>query len=127
MQSYLRVADNSGAKRVQVIKVLGGSKRAYASIGDVVVVAVKDAIPSYGLKGSQGKKDHKKAVVRAVLVRTKKEVRREDLSYVRFDDNACVLIDTNGTPLGTRVFGPVGRELRDKSYIKVVSLAPEVV
>jgi len=127
MQSYLNVADNSGAKKVQVIKVLGGSQRRYASIGDIIVVAVKDATPAYGIKDGSGKKDHKKQVVRAVIVRTTKEIRRVDGSYIRFDDNACALIDAQGNPKGTRIFGPVARELRDKNFMKIVSLAPEVI
>ena len=127
MQSYMNVADNSGAKKVQVIKVLGGSHRRYASIGDVVVVAVKSATPAYGIKGTYGKKDHKKQVVRAVVVRTRKEIRRQDGTYIRFDDNACAIIDQTGNPKGTRIFGPVARELRDKNFMKIVSLAPEVL
>ncbi|MES0490744.1 MAG: 50S ribosomal protein L14 [Leptospirales bacterium] len=127
MQSYMNVADNSGAKKVQVIKVLGGSHRRYASIGDVVVVAVKSATPAYGIKDNYGKKDHKKQVVRAVVVRTRKEIRRQDGTYIRFDDNACAIIDLTGNPKGTRIFGPVARELRDKNFMKIVSLAPEVL
>ena len=127
MQSYLNVADNSGARKVQVIKVLGGSQRRYASVGDLVVVAVKQATPAYAIKDSQGKKDHKKQVVRAVIVRTKKEIKRPDGTYIRFDDNACAIVDAQGNPKGTRIFGPVARELRDKNYMKIVSLAPEVL
>lgn len=119
MQSYLNVADNSGAKRVQCIKVLGGSKRRSAGVGDIIVVAVKDALPNAPIK--------KGAVSRAVIVRTKKEYRRADGSYIRFDDNACVIIDANGSPAGKRIFGPVARELRDSSFMKIVSLAPEVL
>ena len=127
MQSMLNVADNSGAKRVQIIKVIGGSKRRYASVGDIVVAAVKQASPAYGLKDSSGKKDHKKAVVKAVIVRTRKEVKRPDGTYIRFDENACAIIDAQGNPRGTRIFGPVARELRDKQFMKIVSLAPEVL
>lgn len=126
-QTYLGVADNTGAKRVQCIKVLGGSKRRYASVGDIIVVAVKDALPGYGLKDSTGKKVHNKAVQKAVVVRTRKEVRRQDGSYIRFDDNACAIIDEKLNPRGTRIFGPVARELRDKKFMKIVSLAPEVL
>lgn len=120
MQSYLNVADNSGAKRVQCIKVLGGSKRVIAGIGDVIIVAVKDALPNGAIK--------KGAVLRAVIVRTKKERRRNDGTYIRFDDNACVIIDEHGTPKGKRIFGPVARELREAGdYMKILSLAPEVL
>ena len=126
-QSMLKVADNSGAKRVQIIKVICGSKRRYASVGDIVVAAVKQASPAYGLKDSSGKKDHKKAVVKAVIVRTRKEVKRPDGTYIRFDENACAIIDAQGNPRGTRIFGPVARELRDKQFMKIVSLAPEVL
>lgn len=119
MQSYLNVADNSGAKKVACIKVLGGSKRKVAHIGDVIVVAVKDALPNAALKKGQ--------VERAVIVRTKKEFRRPDGTYIRFDDNACVIIDANKNPKGKRIFGPVARELREKDYMKIVSLAPEVL
>ncbi len=119
MQSYLNVADNSGAKRVQCIKVLGGSKRKSAGVGDVIVVAVKDALPNGQIKRG--------AVQRAVIVRTKKEYRRPDGTYIRFDDNACVIIDTGGNPRGKRIFGPVARELREGGYMKIVSLAPEVL
>jgi len=118
-ESVLRIADNSGAKSARCIRVLGGSKRRYASVGDVVVASVKDAIPNSPVaKGS---------VVKAVIVRTSKEVRRKDGSYIRFDDNAAVLIDDVGEPTGTRIFGPVGRELREKRYMRIVSLAPEVL
>lgn len=119
MQSYLNVADNSGAKRAQCIKVLGGSKRKNASIGDVIIVAVKVALPNAAIK--------KGDVRRAVIVRTNKEVRRPDGTYIRFDDNACVIIDDSGAPLGKRIFGPVARELREADYMKIVSLAPEVL
>lgn len=118
-ESRLRVADNSGAKEVLCIRVLGGSRRRYASIGDKIVVTVKDATPG-GLK--------KGTVSKAVIVRTKKEIRRRDGSYIRFDDNAAVLLDTDGVnPKGTRIFGPVARELREKGFMKIVSLAPEVL
>tara|TARA_B100000900_G_scaffold189754_1_gene160734 strand:+ start:1053 stop:1421 length:369 start_codon:yes stop_codon:yes gene_type:complete len=118
-ESRLKVADNSGAKEVLCIKVLGGSKRRYASVGDTIVVTVKDAMPSGNIK--------KGTVTKAVVVRTKKEVRRPDGSYIRFDDNACVLLNPTGEMRGTRIFGPVSRELRDKQYMKIVSLAPEVL
>jgi len=119
MQTYLNVADNSGAKRVQVIKVLGGSKRNFASIGDIVVVAVKDALPNAPIK--------KGDVQKAVVVRTSKEIRRPDGTYIRFDDNACVIIDDHNAPRGKRIFGPVARELREGGFMKIVSLAPEVL
>lgn len=119
VQTKLAVADNSGAKEVQCIKVLGGSKRRYASIGDIIVVAVKNAIPGGNIK--------KGAVKKAVVVRTKKEVKRKDGSAIRFGDNAVVIIADNGEPSGTRIFGPVARELREKSYMKIVSLALEVL
>ena len=119
MQSVLSVADNSGAKKVQCIKVIGGSKRKYAGIGDVIVVSVKDALPN-----SKGKKGD---VHQAVIVRTAKEIARNDGSYIRFDGNAAVLIDAQKNPIGTRIFGPVARELRAKSYVKIISLAPEVL
>ena len=119
MQTMLTVADNSGARRVQCIKVLGGSKRRYAGLGDVIVCSVKEAQPN-----SQVKKGD---VVRCVVVRVKKEVRRKDGSYIRFDENAAVLIDNTGAPRGTRIFGPVARELRDRRYMKIVSLAPETL
>jgi large subunit ribosomal protein L14 len=119
MQTRLEVADNSGAKKVQCIKVLGGSKRRYASVGDVIVVSIKEALPNSKVK----KGDVKKAVV----VRTNKELSRPDGTHIRFDDNAAVLIDPQGQPLGTRIFGPVARELRAGGYMKIVSLAPEVL
>ncbi len=118
-ESRLKVADNSGAKEVLCIRVLGGTKRRYASVGDRIVVTVKDAMPSGGVK--------KGAVSKAVIVRVRKEVRRPDGSYIRFDDNSCVLLNAQNEPRGTRIFGPVARELRDKSYMKIVSLAPEVL
>jgi large subunit ribosomal protein L14 len=119
MMTYLNVADNSGAKRVQCIKLLGGTRRRSAGIGDIIVVAVKDALPNAPIK--------KGNVERAVIVRTKKEYRRQDGTYIRFDDNACVLIDPNRNPKGKRIFGPVARELREKDFMKIVSLAPEVL
>ncbi|MAL79788.1 MAG: 50S ribosomal protein L14 [Sneathiella sp.] len=119
MQTNLDVADNSGARRVQCIKVLGGSKRKTASVGDVIVVSVKEAIP----RGRVKKGD----VQRAVIVRTKKEIRRPDGTAIRFDSNAAVLINKQGEPVGTRIFGPVTRELRGKNYMKIISLAPEVL
>ena len=119
MRSYLNVADNSGAKRVQCIKVLGGTRRKNAGIGDIVVVAVKDALPNAAIK--------KGTVERAVIVRTKKEYKRPDGTYIRFDDNACVIIDPSSNPKGKRIFGPVARELRDRDFMKIVSLAPEVI
>ena len=118
-ESRLTVADNSGAKTVLVIRVLGGTKRRYASVGDKIVVTVKSAMPSGAVK--------KGTVATAVIVRTKKEVRRPDGSYIRFDDNACVLLNQAGEMRGTRIFGPVARELRDADFMKVVSLAPEVL
>ena len=118
-ESRLRVADNTGAKEVLVIRVLGGTKRRYASVGDKIVVTVKEATPAGNVKKGQ--------VSTAVVVRVKKEVRRPDGSYIRFDDNACVLLNTTGEMRGTRVFSPVARELRDKQYMKIVSLAPEVL
>jgi large subunit ribosomal protein L14 len=118
-ETYLNVADNSGAKKLLCIKVLGGSRRRYASIGDIVVCSVKNALPN-----AQIKKGDK---VRAVIVRTHKEIRRQDGSYIRFDDNAAVVVDTQMNPRGTRIFGPVARELRDKNFMKIVSLAPEVL
>jgi|TARA_B100000768_G_scaffold166640_1_gene170148 large subunit ribosomal protein L14 len=118
-ESRLLVADNSGAKEVLVIRVLGGTKRRYASIGDQVVITVKDATPSGNVKKGQ--------VSRAVVVRTKKEVRRSDGSYIRFDNNAVVLLSDTGEMRGTRIFGPVARELREKQFMKIVSLAPEVL
>ncbi|USG60257.1 50S ribosomal protein L14 [Sneathiella marina] len=119
MQTNLDVADNSGARRVQCIKVLGGSKRKTASVGDVIVVSVKEAIP----RGRVKKGD----VQRAVIVRTKKEIRRADGTAIRFDSNAAVLVNKQGEPVGTRIFGPVTRELRGKNYMKIISLAPEVL
>lgn len=118
-ESRLAVADNSGAKEVLCIKVLGGTGKRYASIGDKIVVTVKNAMPSGNIK--------KGAVTKAVIVRTRKEIRRNDGSYIRFDDNAVVLLNASEEMIGTRIFGPVGRELRDKKYMKIVSLAPEVL
>ena len=118
-ESRLRVADNTGGKEVLVIRVLGGTGRRYASVGDKIVVSIKEATPNGNIK--------KGAVSTAVVVRTKKEVRRPDGSYIRFDDNACVLLNPGGDMRGTRVFGPVARELRDKQFMKIVSLAPEVL
>lgn len=118
-ESELRIADNSGARKARCIRVLGGSGRRYASLGDVIVVAVKDAIPGGDVKRGD--------VARAVVVRTNRENRRSDGSYVRFDENAAVLVDEIGEPRATRIFGPVARELRDKRFMKVVSLAPEVI
>ena len=118
-ESVLDVADNSGAKKVLCIKVLGGSKRKYATVGDVIVVSVKEAMPNAKVK--------KGSVMKAVIVRTKKGRRREDGSHIRFDRNACVLVNAQGDPVGTRIFGPVARELRKKKYMKIISLAPEVI
>ncbi len=118
-ESVLNVADNSGAKKILVIRVMGGSNRKKGSIGDVVIGTVKEAIPRADVKKSE--------IVRAVIVRTKKEVRRRDGSYIRFDDNAAVLISKDNEPRGTRIFGPVARELREKGYMKIISLAPEVL
>jgi len=118
-ETRLRVADNSGAKEVLCIRVLGGSKRRYASIGDTIVVSVKDSSPGGGIK--------KGAISKAVVVRTKKEIRRNDGSYIRFDDNAVVLLNAADEPRGTRIFGPVARELRERDYMRIVSLAPEVL
>jgi large subunit ribosomal protein L14 len=118
-ESRLDVADNSGAKKVLCIRVLGGTKRRYASVGDKIVVSVKESIPSGNIK--------KGSISTAVVVRTKKEVRRADGSYIRFDDNAVVLLNTTGEMRGTRIFGPVARELREKQFMKIVSLAPEVL
>jgi large subunit ribosomal protein L14 len=118
-ETRLNVADNSGAKKVACIKVLGGTRRRYASVGDVIIVAIKEAIPN-----SKAKKGD---VARAVVVRTKKEVGRADGSYIRFDDNSAVLINPAGEPIGTRIFGPVARELRARNFMKIVSLAPEVL
>jgi large subunit ribosomal protein L14 len=118
-ESRLKVADNSGAREVLCIRVLGGSGRRYASIGDVIVATVKDATPGGGVKKGE--------VVKAVVVRTKKENRRPDGTYIRFDENACVIINDQKQPRGTRIFGPVARELRDKKFMRIVSLAPEVL
>ncbi len=118
-ESMVKVADNSGAKRALVIRVLGGTRRRYAGLGDTVIVAVKDALPNGTVKKSD--------VARAVVVRTAKETRRKDGSYIRFDENAVVIINEQGEPRGTRIFGPVARELREKKYAKIVSLAPEVL
>ncbi len=118
-QTRLTVADNTGAKKVQCFRVLGGTRRRTATIGDVIVVSVKSAIPRASVKKGE--------VTKAVIVRTKKEIRRKDGTYIRFDENAAVLLDAQGEPRGTRIFGPVARELREKQYMKIVSLAPEVV
>jgi len=118
-ETRLKVADNSGAREVLCIRVLGGSRRRYAGLGDIIVGAVKDAIPGGTVKRGE--------VVKAVVVRTAKEYRRQDGTYIRFDDNACVIIDQNQQPRGTRIFGPVARELRDKRFMRIVSLAPEVI
>jgi len=117
--STLDVADNSGAKKVMCIRVLGGTKRKYASIGDIIVVSIKEAIPNAKVKKGE--------VAKAVIVRTKKEVSRGDGSYIRFDTNSAVLVDKDNEPVGTRIFGPVARELRDKQFMKIISLAPEVL
>ena len=119
MTSVLDVADNSGAKKVFCIKVLGGSQREYASIGDVIVVSIREALPNAKVK--------KGDVAKAVIVRTRREVRRTDGSYIKFDGNAAVILKGDGGPRGTRIFGPVGRELRDKKFMKIISLAPEVL
>ena len=119
MQTYLKVADNTGAKELMCIRVLGGSRKRYANIGDVVVASVKKAAPGGTVK--------KGDVVKAVIVRSKQGLRREDGSYIRFDENAAVIIDNNKQPRGTRIFGPVARELRDKDFMKIISLAPEVL
>ncbi|HEY7558142.1 MAG TPA: 50S ribosomal protein L14 [Candidatus Binatia bacterium] len=119
MRTVLDVADNSGARKVQCIKVLGGSKRKYASIGDIIVVSVKEAIPNAKVKKGE--------VMKAVVVRTAKEIGRSDGSYIRFDNNSAVLIDNQKEPVGTRIFGPVARELRAKRFMKIISLAPEVL
>ncbi|WP_024655335.1 50S ribosomal protein L14 [Borrelia hispanica] len=119
MQTYLTVADNTGGKIAQCIKVLGGSKKRYAKVGDIIVIAVKQAIPNSPVK--------KGDVHKAVIIRTSKEIRRKNGTYVRFDDNACVILDANLNPRGKRVFGPVARELRDANFMKVVSLASEVI
>jgi large subunit ribosomal protein L14 len=118
-QTMLTISDNSGARRAMCIKVLGGTRRRYGSIGDIIVVAVKDALPGANVKKGE--------VARAVIVRTRKEIRRKDGSYIRFDQNAAVLIDKEKEPRGTRIFGPVARELREKEFMKIVSLAPEVI
>ncbi len=118
-ESRLDVADNSGARKVMCIKVLGGSRRRYASIGDIIVVSVKEAVPNSKVK--------KGDVMKAVIVRTKKEVNRKDGTYIRFDNNSAVLINNQNEPVGTRIFGPVARELRAKSFMKIISLAPEVI
>ncbi|WP_435050974.1 50S ribosomal protein L14 [Desulfotruncus arcticus] len=119
MQTMLRAADNTGARKMMCIKVMGGALRRYASLGDIIIASVKEATPGGVVK--------KGDVVRAVIVRTKKEVRRPDGSYIKFDENAAVIIKDDGTPRGTRIFGPVARELRDHDYMKIVSLAPEVL
>ena len=119
MQTILDVADNSGAKKIMCIKVLGGSKRKYASIGDIIVVSIREAIPNAKVKKGE--------VAKAVIVRTKKEVSRQDGSYIRFDTNSAVLVDKDNEPVGTRIFGPVARELRAKRFMKIISLAPEVL
>lgn len=119
MQTMLNVADNSGARRIQCIKVLGGTRKRYASIGDIIVAAVKEATPGAAVKLHE--------VVRAVVVRTNKELRRPDGSFIRFDDNAAVVISDQMEPRGTRIFGPVARELRDRNFLKIISLAPEVI
>src|SRR5512145_1936310 len=119
MRTTLDVADNSGARRVQCIKVLGGSKRKYASVGDIIVVSVKEAIPNSKVKKGE--------VMKAVVVRTAKEIGRADGSYIRFDNNSAVLIDNHKEPVGTRIFGPVARDLRGKKFMKIISLAPEVL
>ena len=119
MQSMLDIADNSGAKKVQCIKVLGGSKRRYARVGDIIKVTVKEAIPNSKVK--------KGTVMEAVIVRTAKETRRPDGTYIRFDDNSAVLVKADKEPVGTRIFGPVARELRGKRFMKIISLAPEVI
>ncbi|NDJ19331.1 50S ribosomal protein L14 [Myxacorys almedinensis] len=118
-ESYLNVADNSGARKLMCIRVVGGGNRRYAAVGDVIVAVVKDALPNMAVKKSD--------VVKAVVVRTKKTIRRDSGMSIRFDDNAAVIINADGNPRGTRVFGPVARELRDKNYTKIVSLAPEVL
>ena len=118
-ESRLKVADNTGAKELLTIRVLGGSSRRFAGLGDVIVATVKDAIPGGNVK--------KGDVVKAVIVRTKKQTRRQDGSYIKFDENAAVILKNDGEPRGTRIFGPVGRELRDKKFMKIVSLAPEVI
>jgi len=119
VETMLRISDNSGARRAQCIRVLGGTRRRYARVGDIVVVAVKDALPGGAVKKGE--------VGRAVIVRTRKETRRRDGSYIRFDENAAVIIDAQNEPKGTRIFGPVARELREKRFMKIISLAPEVI
>ncbi|HBE73824.1 MAG TPA: 50S ribosomal protein L14 [candidate division Zixibacteria bacterium] len=121
IQQYTRlnIADNTGAKRAMCIQVMGGHYRRYGSIGDIIKVAIKDVLPGGGFKKGE--------VARAVIVRTRKEIRRRDGSYIRFDENAAVIIDDKGEPRGTRIFGPVARELRDRQYMKIISLAPEVL
>jgi large subunit ribosomal protein L14 len=119
LQTMLNVADNSGARKIMCIKVLGGTRKRYATIGDIIVAAVKVATPGAGVKKSD--------VVKAVIVRTKREYKRNDGSYIRFDENGAVIIDNNNEPKGTRIFGPVARELRDKNFMKIISLAPEVL
>ncbi|KUO49138.1 MAG: 50S ribosomal protein L14 [Desulfitibacter sp. BRH_c19] len=119
VQTMLKVGDNTGAKRLMCIKVIGGSGRRYASIGDIIICAVKESTPGGVVKKGE--------VIRAVVVRTKKPIRRKDGTYIRFSENAAVIINDNGDPRGTRIFGPVARELRDKDYMKIVSLAPEVL
>jgi large subunit ribosomal protein L14 len=118
-QTMLTISDNSGARRAMCIKVLGGTRRRYGTVGDIIVVAIKDALPGSNVKKGE--------VARAVIVRTRKEIRRRDGSYIRFDQNAAVLIDKEKEPRGTRIFGPVARELREKEFMKIVSLAPEVL
>jgi large subunit ribosomal protein L14 len=118
-QTVLDVADNSGARKVMCVKVLGGSKRKYATVGDIIVVSVKEAIPNAKVKKGE--------VAKAVIVRTSKEIPRADGSYIRFDNNSAVLVDNQGEPIGTRIFGPVARELRAKRFLKIISLAPEVL
>ena len=119
VETQLNVADNSGAKKVQCIRVLGGTRRRYANVGDIIIVSVKDAVPNGAVK--------KGTVVKAVIVRTKKEFGRKDGTYIRFSDNAAVIINDTGEPRGTRIFGPVARELREKRFMRIVSLAPEVL
>ncbi|MBU1076906.1 MAG: 50S ribosomal protein L14 [Spirochaetes bacterium] len=119
LESRLNVADNSGAKKIKCFKILGGSKKTYGYIGDIIVASVKDALPNAQIKKGE--------IVKAVIVRTKKEVRRKDGTYIRFDDNAAVIIDQAQNPRGTRIFGPVARELREKKFSKIISLAPEVL
>ena len=119
VETMLRISDNSGARRAQCIRVLGGTRRRYATVGDVIVVAIKDALPGGTVKKGE--------VARAVVVRTRKEHRRRDGSYIRFDENAAVIVDKEGEPKGTRIFGPVARELREKRFMKIISLAPEVI